>query len=208
MNTLELCTIYLVRHGRTDWNDKKLVQGHTDIPLNLEGQATSRELAGELRGIKFDRVYSSDLLRAKQTAEIIALEHKLAVETTKALRERNFGSFQGKPREHLNEIDKVLEILTEEERYSYTHNGAVESDEQMMTRFMTYIREVAVFYPGKTILIATHGGVIRAFLIKLGFFSYAQSEEKFDIKNLAFIKLESDGVDFFIKETSGIEQKS
>ena len=142
MKSVQLCTIYLVRHGRTDWNDKKLVQGHIDIPLNLEGQATAKELAIELNNIEFDKVYSSDLLRAKQTAEIIALEHQLEVETTEVLRERNFGSFQGKPREHLKEIDKVLETLTDETRYYYTHNGIVESDKDMMIRFITFIRHI------------------------------------------------------------------
>ena len=206
MKTTQYCTIYLVRHGRTDWNDKKLVQGHEDIKLNLEGQISAKELAQEFKNIKFDKVYSSDLLRAKETAEIIALEHKLVVEATQSLRERNFGSFQGKPREYLKEIDKVLETLTDEERYSYTHNGIVESDEGIMNRFMIFIREIAIANSGKTILVTTHGGIIRALLIRLGSLSYA-NERGFNIGNLAFVKLESDGVDFFVKETSGIEKR-
>ena len=202
------CTIYLIRHGRTDWNDKKLIQGHLNIPLNSEGKTTAKELAQELKKINFDKVYSSDLLRAKQTAEIIALEQELVVEITQALRERNFGSFQGKPREHLIEIDKVLETLTDEERYSYTHNGIVESDEEIMTRFMIFIREIAIVNLGKTILVATHGGIIRAFLIHLGILDYTGIKGRLEIKNLAFVKFESDGVDFVIKETSGIEKKT
>jgi broad specificity phosphatase PhoE len=209
MNSAELCTIYLVRHGRTDWNDKKLIQGHTDIPLNSEGQVTSRELASELRDVKFDRVYSSDLLRAKQTAEIIALEHQLEVVTTQALRERNFGNIEGESHSVFPAMNRILDSLDDETRYSYKFdsNTEMESDAEIMSRFLVFLRAGAIANLGKTILMATHGGVIRAFLIKLGFFSYAQSEEKFDINNLAYIKLESDGVDFFIKETSGIEKK-
>jgi broad specificity phosphatase PhoE len=206
MKTTQNCTIYLVRHGRTEWNDQKLIQGHIDIPLNSEGKTTAKELAKELRKIKFDKVYSSDLLRAKQTAEIIALEHKLEVETTKTLRERNFGPFQGGPRERLKEIDQVLETLTDEQRYSYVHNGAVESDESMMTRFLTFLRSIAVANSGKTVLVATHGGIIRVFLTHLGILDYKSTEKRFTIKNLACVKLESDGVDFFVKETSGILQ--
>ncbi len=209
MNSAELCTIYLVRHGRTDWNDKKLVQGHTDIPLNLEGKTTSRELASNLRGVQFDRVYSSDLSRARETAEIVALEHELAVETTEALRERNFGNIEGESHSVFPVMNRILESLDDETRYSYKFdsNMEMESDAEIMSRFLVFLRAAAIANLGKTILMATHGGVIRAFLIKLGFLNYAKSEEKFDIKNLAFVKLESDGVDFFVKETSGVEAK-
>jgi len=207
MNAPEFCTIYLVRHGKTDWNDKKLVQGHTDIPLNLEGQITAKELAKEFGGVKFDRVYSSDLSRARETAEIIALEHQLAVETTKALRERNFGNLEGKSHSVFPEMNQILDSLDDKTRYSYKFdiNMEMESDEEIMSRFLVFLRASAIANLGKTILMATHGGVIRAFLIKLGFLSYARSEEKVEIRNLAFVKLESDGVNFFVRETSGIE---
>jgi broad specificity phosphatase PhoE len=209
MNSAEFCTIYLVRHGKTDWNDQKLVQGHTDIPLNLEGQASARELATEFSSIKFDKVYSSDLSRARETAEIISLEHQLAVETTKALRERNFGSLEGQPHSVFPELNRVLNSLDDETRYSYKSdsNAEMESDEEIMSRFLIFLRECAIANLGKTILMATHGGTIRAFLIKLGILSYARSEEKVEIRNLAFVKLESDGVDFFVKKTSGIEKR-
>jgi broad specificity phosphatase PhoE len=209
MNSAEFCTIYLVRHGRTDWNDKKLVQGHTDIPLNLEGQTSARELATEFRGVKFDRVYASDLSRAKETAEIIALEHQLAVETTKALRERNFGNLEGQSHAVFPELNQLLNSLDDKTRYSYKSdsNTEMESDEEIMSRFLVFLRECAIANLGKTILMATHGGVIRAFLIKLGQLNYAKSEDKVEIRNLAFVKLESDGIDFLVKETSGIEKR-
>lgn len=201
-----LCTIYLIRHGRTDWNDKKIIQGHTDISLNLEGQTTAKELAKELKKIKFDKVYSSDLLRAKQTAEIIALEHELAVETTRALRERCFGNIEGKSHDEFKKIDPILDALDAKTRYSYkfSSNMGMENDEEVMNRFIPFLREIAVGNPNKTVLVATHAGAMWMFLIKLGFYNY---QDWIEIKNLAHIKLESDGVDFFIKETSGIEKK-
>jgi len=202
-----ICTIYLVRHGRTDWNDKKLVQGHTDIPLNLEGQTSARALAAELKSIKFDRIYASDLLRAKETAEIIALEHQLVVETTKALRERNFGNIEGKSHSVFPEMDKLLDSLDYKTRYSYKFdtNMEMENDEEIMNRFVPFLREIAVANPGKTVLVATHGGPMWVFLVKLGISDY---QHFLEIKNLAHIKLESDGVDFFIKETSGIKKRA
>jgi broad specificity phosphatase PhoE len=201
------CTIYLVRHGRTDWNDKKLIQGHINIPLNQEGKVTARELAQELRKIKFDKVYSSDLLRAKQTAEIIALEHQLEVATTEALRERCFGDFEGKSHDMFKKLDPILDSLDSKARYSYKFNSnmEMESDEEVMNRFITFLREIAVANPGKTVLVATHAGPMWMFLVKLGFYSY---KGWISINNLAYIKLESDGIDFLVKETSGIEKKT
>jgi broad specificity phosphatase PhoE len=68
------CTIYLTRHGETEWNEKKLIQGHTDIPLNTKGKKQAKLLGKQLKDIDFDVVFSSDLLRAKNSAEIIIKE--------------------------------------------------------------------------------------------------------------------------------------
>lgn len=70
----EYCTLYIVRHGQTDWNVRKIIQGHSDIPLNTEGQEQARVLAESLKNVHFDKIISSDLVRAKRTAEIVALE--------------------------------------------------------------------------------------------------------------------------------------
>ena len=90
----DFCTIYLVRHGETDWNVKNIIQGQIDIPLNKKGENQALEIANELKDIHFDAIFSSDLSRAKRTAEIIATERKLAVVATKTLREMYFGKFQ------------------------------------------------------------------------------------------------------------------
>lgn len=202
MKNNNFCTIYLVRHGRTDWNEKKLIQGHTDIPLNTEGEKEAEELAKELNSLKFDKAFSSDLLRARKTAEIIGAEHKLAVETTKALRERHFADLEGKPAKLLKEISKTISKLEESKRFSYKSHPLVESDGELMSRFLTYLREIAVANPGKTILVVTHGGVIRVFLILLGLLTH---ESDVKIGNLSYLKLESDGIDFFVKGTRGID---
>jgi len=204
MNKSKYCTIYLVRHGRTDWNDKELIQGHTDTKLNLEGKDSAKKLAKSFKNIKFDKIYSSDLSRAKQTAEIIALEHKLAVETTTALRERFFGNIEGESHVLFKEMNEILDSLDDKARYSYKFNSnmLMESDEEVMNRFINFLREIAISHLGKTILIATHGGPMRILLAKLGIANY---QKIVWIENLGYIKLESDGVDFFVKETSGVE---
>lgn len=191
------CTIYLVRHGETEWNEKKLIQGHSDIPLNKKGEIQAKELGEKLKEIRFDAVFSSDLIRARRTAEIIILEKKLAVVTTKALRERLFGRFEGK---HMDELRKILGelILFSKEKQKKLELSDVENDEEIMRRFIPFFREVAVAYQGKNVLVVSHGGLIRAFLDHIGFKMPNYSEKP--MKNAGYLKMESDGVEFILKE--------
>lgn len=203
------CTFYIVRHGETQWNVKELLQGHSDVPLNKKGEWQARELTKQFKNIHFAVAFSSDLLRAKRTAEIIALEKKIAVKTTKALRERWFGRFEGvKWREHQefsHLFDNFLK-LSYQQRFKKKPYKDTESDEELMVRFINFLREVAVGYPGKNVLVVTHGAVMKTFLIHLGFADEKQLRPG-SVGNTAYIKALSDGVDFFIKETFGVEKK-
>jgi broad specificity phosphatase PhoE len=94
--------LYLVRHGETDWNAAGRWQGQTDVPLNERGRAQARELAGRLRGAGIASIASSDLLRARETAEIVAGALGLALDLVDpALRERRFGRFEGLTRDEV-----------------------------------------------------------------------------------------------------------
>lgn len=197
------CTLYLVRHGETDWNARQVVQGHHDIPLNLSGEEQAKELGSRLKDIEFSAYFSSDLIRAKRTAELIALDKKIAVETTKLLREKKFGSFEGRTRKELRDREKLIAHLTQRKRFSYQLEPGMESDEQAVSRFITIAREIAVAYPGKNVLVVTHGGMMRALLIHFGVATY-ESASLASINNASLIKIKTDGVDFFVEETQGI----
>lgn len=194
------CTLYIVRHGETDWNAKGLTQGETDIPLNNTGIKQAKDLAEKLKGIKFDAVFSSDLIRAKKTAEIIAFEKKIAIETTHLLRERRFGKFEGKPYSLMDEFHRNWEKLDKKERTNYKPYKGYESDKEAITRFITFLREISVRYTEKKVLVVCHGGIMRILLNHLSDETYLAGA----VSNLAYIQLESDGVDFFIKELQGI----
>lgn len=196
-----LCTLYIVRHGQTDWNLNGLTQGQTDIPLNDTGIKQARELGEKLKETHFDAVFSSDLIRAKRTAEIITLERNLAIQTTKLLRERLYGEQEGKDEKILDGLYETWKKLTKKEREKYKPLEGFETDEELVTRFITFLREVAVGHIGKTVLVVTHGGIMRTLLNRLSEETYYSGS----ISNLAYIKLETDGVDFFIKETQGIK---
>ncbi|MEJ2079877.1 MAG: histidine phosphatase family protein [Acidobacteriota bacterium] len=87
--------IWLIRHGATDWNNQLRWQGHTDIPLNEEGRSQAERLAGELHDRPLGAILSSDLRRARQTADAIATRRSLEVQPTERLREVDVGDLEG-----------------------------------------------------------------------------------------------------------------
>jgi broad specificity phosphatase PhoE len=88
-------TLLLVRHGETDWNAEGRLQGHTDRPLSDLGRRQARQLAGELASEELDAIYSSDLARARETAEIVGERLGLPVVLDPDLREKDWGTWEG-----------------------------------------------------------------------------------------------------------------
>ena len=131
-------TILLVRHGETDWNRDRRVQGHTDVPLNETGREQARALAGELAGEPLAAVYSSDLSRALETATIVAEPRSLAVTTLPALREKHFGTWEG-----LTDA----EVLTRFPDAHATGWGDGETTEEMADRVLAAVREIGAGEP-------------------------------------------------------------
>lgn len=193
------CTLYLIRHGETEWNVKKLIQGHTDSPLTKNGLNQAKKLANEFKNKKIDAIFSSDLTRAKRTAEIIALEKKLAVETSELLRERNFGKYEGQTLEDLKKlIAKMESVLQGRESHE-----EIEDSQKLISRFITYLREIAVAYAGKKIIVVTHGGCLRVLLIHLGVFKEEDLRPGTKLlDNSTVLTLKSDGVDFITESLS------
>jgi len=201
---------YIVRHGETDGNVKRIQQGHMDFPLNENGVQQAKKRAQDLKKIHFDHAFSSDLIRAHKTAEIIALEHDLVATTTKALRERNYGKFEGiSTDDFTDEINTLFEKwhgLAESEWLRHRVDETVGTGEEVVSRALLFLREIAVSYPGKTILTVCHGGLMRDLLVHLGWSKQAELR-RYAIQNTGYFVLETDGVDFFIKDMVGIEKK-
>ncbi|MCC6290825.1 histidine phosphatase family protein [Candidatus Nomurabacteria bacterium] len=204
----DLCTLYIIRHGETEWNLKNIVQGHSDSELTEAGIIQVQEAAEELKEIHFDAVFSSDSPRTVRTAEIVRLDRELIIETSKLLRERNYGRFEGKPSFEFKEVlrKKLAERkeMSDEEHWDFRLADDIETDGELMTRFITQIREISVAYPGKTVLVVTHGGCIRNFLIRTGYFNRRDLPSG-SFKNAGYVKVLSDGVDFFIQLVRGVE---
>lgn len=202
------CTLYIVRHGETDWNVKQIIQGHSNSVLTYNGRNQIKALAEKLKHIHFDALFSSDLLRTKQTSEILNVERKLAIHTTEAIRERFFGKYEGLHshafHKEVKDLLKDYETLSEESKRKFKYPTA-ESDEELISRVIRYLREIAVAYPGKKVLVVSHGGVLKNLLIHLGWATYETLATN-GVVNGAYIVLASDGVDFFVKDTAGVSK--
>lgn len=151
--------IGLIRHGSTAWNKEGRIQGHTNNPLDEEGQRQAAAIAERLSREKWDYIYSSDLLRAVQTAEVIAGRLGLPLSgQLPGMREMYGGMIEG---------------TTESERVERWGSGwrsmdvGLESDESGQQRGSQAIEEVAARHPGKRILIVSHGAILRSSLRRL-----------------------------------------
>ena len=199
---------YIVRHGETDGNVCGLVQGQKDYPLNDKGVNQAKIRAQDLKKVHFSLTFSSDLVRAHKTAQIIALEHDLIVTTTKALRERNYGKFEGMSRsdfsDEINTLFTKWYSLAGKEWLEHKIDEGVETGEEVVSRVFTFIREVAIGNPGKTILIVCHGGVMQNLLVHLGWSGQNELRAGTAIQNTAYFVLETDGSDMRVISTKGI----
>jgi broad specificity phosphatase PhoE len=147
--------IVLVRHGETEWNRTRRVQGHTDVPLNDEGRRQARELAAELDGERVDAVYSSDLSRARETAEILSTARNIPVVSLAELREKHFGTWEGLT------ANEVLERFPDAQAGGW---GDGESSDDMAERIVQVVERIAEAHQGELVLVVTHGGPMRAIL--------------------------------------------
>jgi probable phosphoglycerate mutase len=156
---MPITRICMVRHGETEWNAEGRVQGQTDIPLSAVGLAQARAAADVLAQHDFTAVYSSDLLRVRQTAEPSVRRLALPLQLDAGLRERHYGIFE--------------RLLYTEVRNRYPEHYArfrakdldfdFESGESLRVFFersLAAVRRAAERHPGEQVLIFTHGGVL------------------------------------------------
>ncbi|MDP3724338.1 MAG: histidine phosphatase family protein [bacterium] len=195
---------YIIRHGETQWNVERRIQGHSDSPLTKRGRTQASELGEHLLRIELHAVFSSDLGRAMKTAQIISHPLKLPIIPSPALRERRFAHLEGLPVTSLKSIDDKLEALDAFGQFTFTSHPAIESDMDMMDRVMPFLETLSSQHNGKNILLVTHGGVIRCLLVHLKRATYKDLHHG-AITNKALVHVRSNGSFFAVEKTSGIE---
>ena len=144
-----MTTIFLVRHGETVDNARQIMQGQTQGELNEKGREQARQVAERLSAEPIDAVVASDLRRAIQTAEIIAVPHGLPVRTTALLRERDWGSFTG--------------CFIPDLRGKVWPDD-IESEDALLQRALAFLQYITTTYPDKRVVAVGHGIVNKAIL--------------------------------------------
>ncbi|PEO50780.1 histidine phosphatase family protein [Bacillus pseudomycoides] len=154
-----MTTLGIIRHGSTHWNKEGRAQGNSNIPLDQAGLSEAYKLAERLATEKWNVIYSSDLLRAKQTAEAIEKNiENIEIHLDPRLREVSGGQIEG---------------TTEDERISKWGDNwreldlGIESADSVKARAIPFIEEITYKYPNKNILIVSHGSFIKQLLKEL-----------------------------------------
>jgi probable phosphoglycerate mutase len=144
--------VVLVRHGQSTWNAEGRWQGQEDPPLSELGERQAHEAAGRVD--RPDAVWASDLLRAHRTAQVVAARHDLPLRTDERLRERHGGPWQGLTRV---EIEAGWPgYLSGSER-----PDGYETDAEVVARVLEALSDIEREHRGRSVLVVTHGGVVR-----------------------------------------------
>lgn len=158
--------LYLVRHGITDWNSEKRIQGQVDIPLNEMGRLLAKKTARGLKDIPFDLCYSSPLIRAKETAELILGERKIQIFEEPRIMEMAFGEYEGKccSKEGWELPEEFHNFFDHPEQYRAPKGG--EDFASVKKRTEEFLEDICSHpLPGDShVLVVTHGAALAGIL--------------------------------------------
>lgn len=162
--------LYLIRHGETDKNKDKLLQGQSDSELNEYGRELARKTSEGLKDVAFDYIFTSPLKRAKETAQIVMAKRKIPFYEEIRIQEISFGDYEGLcfGEENYNIPSKeFLAFFDAPEKYTTPPNG--ETFEEVIKRTGEFLEEIISNeeYQDKIILISTHGCALKALLANI-----------------------------------------
>ncbi len=179
--------IILIRHGETEWNSQKRMQGHSNSDLSSVGQAQIQALGQWMKNVPFDHIYSSDSLRAKQTAEAITQFSGHELQFDQRLREKNLGVFEGLTSEEARERHPEVFRLFKTAGSKYVIDEG-ESTQQLQDRALEIVDEIRIKHPEERVLLVTHGGFIRV-VMKHSLGLSLETPTRFLIRNTGVFRL-------------------
>lgn len=196
--------IFIVRHTETIGNVEKRLAGRKDYEITENGEILINKLTRELKDIKFDKIYSSKSQRAIKTVQPLAILNNLEIEEIENLQEMNFGIYDGWKWEDINKVHPEIK-QTQNEINEICGIPKQETMGQVEERMYNCITEIALNNIGKTILIASHGVSIEAFLRKIVKKPFKEDREKFCQHNVAINELEFENNNYNIVQLSNVE---
>ncbi|MGI6699504.1 MAG: histidine phosphatase family protein [Christensenellales bacterium] len=149
-----------MRHGKTDWNALRKLQGRTDVPLNDEGRLMAKKASEEYKAVHFDVCYCSPLIRAVETARIVLHNRNIPIIQDERLREMSFGDYEGVENAFQNS-DCPMHIIYQEPAKYIKSIGGAETFAQLFARTGAFLEEIIApqLQEGKDILIVGHGAM-------------------------------------------------
>jgi broad specificity phosphatase PhoE len=183
--------LYLVRHGQTDWNAEGRMQGHSDRPLNTLGRIQAAAIGSRLSTAPLTSIYTSDLQRARHTADAIARYHNLPVQVDERLREVGFGAWEGAHMEELAERHPIELAGWRMDPPHYLPEGA-ETPQQVNRRVARFISDLRALPQDERILIVAHGLTLRTLMGLVAPWPYQRRREVVENASLSTIQLYPD----------------
>lgn len=158
--------LYLVRHGESEWNKFKKIQGQKDVRLTDKGRKQADKIANRLLHEDIDLIYSSDLSRAYETATIIGNKLNKDVFSLKDFREIKFGPWEGINIDEIDKNSKEEHLIWLKEPHKFKMEGA-ETLIELQNRAMRSINDILKSNPGKNILIVSHSATLKTIILSL-----------------------------------------
>ncbi|MCE5293045.1 MAG: histidine phosphatase family protein [Chlamydiales bacterium] len=182
--------VYLVRHGETEYNQQKRIQGHKDIPLNSIGRMQAQEAKVRWQGIPLVAGYCSDLIRARETLQLLVEGRELPLNEDVRLREQGFGKYEGF-------------LIEDFQQQASPSDVEIEGQHLLLARMLSALEEIAQKHNGEHVLVVSHGGAMRMVLAHI----LGERYDAFRTENLAHLYLNYDAGKWSVIEMTGIYRK-
>jgi len=198
--------IILIRHGETDWNRVRRLQGHWDIALNELGHRQASALALALSSEKPTAIYASDLQRARDTAQAVADRHPITVSIDARLRERCYGAFEGLLYDDIDgHFPQAFAQWQARELHARFPAGERQAEtlHEFSARAVAVVTELAQRHDNEKIIIVSHGGVLDC-VYRAAYGMDLLVERQFDMKNAAINRLHWNGTQMTVLQWADV----
>jgi probable phosphoglycerate mutase len=198
--------IILIRHGETDWNQVRRLQGHWDIALNELGHRQASALALALSSEKPTAIYASDLQRARDTAQAVADRHQITVSIDARLRERCYGAFEGLLYDDIDgHFPQAFAQWQARELHARFPAGERQAEtlHEFSARAVAVVTELAQRHDNEKIIIVSHGGVLDC-VYRAAYGMDLLVERQFDMKNAAINRLHWNGTQMTVLQWADV----